>query len=516
MILTTKGRYAVMAMLEMAGSQDGSAMNLLRISENQNIPHNYLEQLFMKLKREGIVTSIRGPGGGYKLNARPEDISIQHIISSVEDDIKVPKCGHNKQCSPTIKCTTHDLWEGLENNVVNYLSGISLADVMMGSKLVTPKNNMSSKIYLDHNATTPIDQSVQEEMYNILGLACNPSSLHWHGRRAKALIENARNKIANTLGIKLGIGEYQITFTSSGTEANNLLLHNFRDKDLLVSNIEHLSILDAAKWYGNRVLVNVDHNGQINMDHLIECMDNAEAGSLISIIMANNETGIIQTNMRDIVYLAHEKKLLVHSDFVQVFGKIPTDLFGLDFATISAHKIGGPIGCAALIHKTNIPIMSQIIGGGQERGIRSGTENVSAIVGFGKASEIAQNNMVKYSNIAMLRDKMEDLIQEICPDAVFYGKDTSRLPNTSMILMPNIDAHNQLIQFDLNDISVSAGSACSSGKMKVSHVLTAMGVSTVNAKCVIRVSLGINTRLNEIEKFVSVWKDIWHRNQIKN
>jgi cysteine desulfurase len=517
MILTTKGRYAVMAMLEMVRSQPSSAMSLSSIAANQNIPHNYLEQLFLKLKKAEIVTSIRGPGGGYKLNASPEQISIYRIIHAVEDDIMVPKCGHNKQCAEHIKCETHYLWHGLENNVVSYLSEISLADVIRGncgalsSSKIEGSANDTTKIYLDYNATTPIDSAVRDEMNNILGPACNPSSLHWYGRRAKALIENARTKIANALGIKLGIGLYQITFTASGTEANNLLLHNFACKDMLISSTEHLSILEAAKEYGNRILLKVDQNGQIDMDHFRECVKDAQEGSLVSIIMANNETGIMQENMSEIIELAHEKGLLVHSDYVQAFGKVSIDLAGLDFITISSHKIGGPIGAAALVHKTKLPIKAQIIGGGQERGIRSGTENVAAIVGFGKASELIKKN---YTDIAILRDKMENMIQDICHGATCYGKDTSRLPNTSIILMPGTDAQKQLIQFDLSNISVSAGSACSSGKMKTSHVLTAMGVDATEAKCTIRVSLGASTTLDEIRKFVSVWEKIWQQGVI--
>jgi len=514
MILTTKGRYAVMAMLEMARSKTDSAMNLLHISESQNIPHNYLEQIFMKLKRHSIVTSIRGPGGGYKLKDDPKEISIYKIINAVEDDIRVPKCGNNKQCTKHIKCTTHYLWEGLENNVVSYLSKISLADIINGhfGKVQLIPNN---KIYFDHNATTPMDSSVQSEISQIWGPAYNPSSLHWHGRKAKALIENARNKIANALGIKLGIGQYQITFTSSGTEANNLLLHNFKGKDFLVSNIEHLSILESSTTYGNRILIKVDQNSQIDMKYFEESIQHAKAGSLVSIMSANNETGIIQENMLEIIKRSHARGLFVHSDIIQAFGKIPIDLWGLDFATISSHKIGGPIGAAALVHKTKIPIMAQIIGGGQERGVRAGTENVAAIVGFGIAAEIAQNNIQKYQDIALLRDRMEDMIKAICDNVVFYGKETTRLPNTSMILMPSIDAQNQLIQFDLNDISVSAGSACSSGRMKTSHVLIAIGVHDTDAKCAIRVSLGRDTTLNEVEKFVSVWKKIYEsRNNI--
>ena len=347
-------------------------------------------------------------------------------------------------------------------------------------------------IYLDYNATAPINLEALDAMNDALGLACNPSSLHWHGRRAKALIENARIKIAKALGIKLGTGERQITFTASGTEANNLLLHNFAGKDLLVSNVEHLSILDSAKAYGNRILIKVDQDGQIDMDHFVQILENAKAGSLVSIIMANNETGVIQQNMGEIISLAHAKGLFVHSDYVQAFGKIPLDLGEIDFITISAHKIGGSIGAAALVHNTTFPLKAQIIGGGQERGARSGTENVASIVAFGKAAELIK----PYES--NLRDKMEKMIQDICTDSIFYGQNTSR-----------IDAQKQVIQFDLADISVSAGSACSSGKMKLSHVLLAMGVNPEDAKCAIRVSLGAETSYNDVEQFVLHWERIW-------
>lgn len=368
--------------------------------------------------------------------------------------------------------------------------------------ILTAKEN----IYFDYNATSPINPMILEKMHNALIHACNPSSLHWHGRRAKALIENARLEIAKALGINMGVDGYQITFTSSGTEANNLLLYNFAEKDILISTVEHLSILNSAKIYGNPILINVDENGQIDMQHFKECIDRSKSGSLVSIIMANNETGIVQENMKEIITIAHEKGLFVHSDMVQAFGKIPSQIHNLDFATISSHKIGGPIGAAALIHKTKFPIKAQILGGGQERGARSGTENVSAIVGFSAAANSLNYNTL---HISGLRNYMEERIRAICPEAMFYGKNTTRLPNTSMVFMPNIDAQRQLIQFDLHNISISSGSACSSGKIKISHTLLAMGIKEEQAKNAIRVSLGPESTKNEVEKFVEVWEKIW-------
>lgn len=506
MILTSKGRYAVMAMLEIARVESSVATTIAKIAKNQDIPHSYLEKLFLKLKNAGLIDSVRGPGGGYKLKHNPENISIYNVINAVEDDIKVPQCGHSKDCSPETKCSTHDLWRGLEKSVVGYLQSISLAEVISSKGFIIDCSaNKKKKIYLDYNATAIPKSDAMVEMQKVMKLPQNPSSLHWHGRSARALIENARNNIAASLGIKLGIEGYQITFTASGTEANNLIMHNFTGKDIIISAVEHLSILNAAEKYGNKIIVNVDSDGQIDMKHFYQLLENANAGSLVSIIMANNETGILQKNLNEITRIAHDKGMFVHSDFVQSFGKAPLNVGDLDFVTISSHKIGGPIGAAALIHKTSFPLQAQICGGGQERGMRSGTENVAAIVGFAKAA-----STMRYMS-SDLRDKMEDMIENICSEAIFYGKNTLRLPNTSMILMPGVDAQKQIIQFDLANISVSAGSACSSGKMQSSHVLKAMRVSEADAKCSIRVSIGPETTEDEVLEFVNNWEKIWRQ-----
>lgn len=512
MILTTKNRYAVIALAEMAQRSEGSVTNLTFLSEGQHISHSYLEQLFIKLRNAKIINAINGSDGGYKLNMPPEEITIYKIIEAVEDEMDTLKCDDDKIYSSL--STKYNLLENLEDNITNYLNNITLADIINESKLapISPpqlNNLQKEKIYLDYNATTPLNKNAKKEMDQVCAQSLNPSSLHWHGRNAKAWIENARSAVAKALGIKLGTGEYQITFTSSGTEANNLIFHNFVGKQTLVSKIEHLSILQAAKEYTKCTEIKVDSNGQIDDEHLLDLLQTTPKGSLISIIMANNETGIIQKNIQSIINLAHAYGMFVHSDAVQAFGKIPLNLQNIDFITISAHKIGGPVGAGALVHKANFPLRAQIVGGGQERGLRSGTENAPAIIGFGKAAEMVAGNIKRYIEIEQMRDKIESEISIICPSAIFYGKNTLRLPNTSMILMPGIDAQKQLIQFDLNDISVSAGSACSSGKMKTSYVLAAMGASEQDAKCSIRVSLGVDTTFFEIEKFIEVWTKIF-------
>ncbi len=507
MILTTKGRYAVMAMLDLAKHEGNLAITLANIAERQNIPLNYLEQIFARLKNAEIVSSVRGPGGGYKLKSKPDQIDIYSITSAVEEEIVITKCGNNKEkaCLPNaVRCLAHHLWDGLEHKIIGYLQGITLADVLRDN---------DQHIYLDYNATAPMLPGVRQAMNKVWDSAMNPSSLHFHGRAAKGLVENAREKIAASLRVSAGRDGYNIIFTSSGTEANNLLFSNFQDKMVVVSEVEHLSVLEASKKNPNRVLIGVDKNGRIELEGLKKALEGA---SMLSIILANNETGVIQ-DIKAIVEYANSCGILVHSDCVQAFGKIPLNIeeLGLDFATISAHKLGGPVGAAALVHRSKLGLMPQIVGGGQERGMRSGTENVAAIVGFGVAAELAGRSAAAYAEIADLRDEMEVMIKGICPSAIIFGSDTERLPNTSMLSMPGVETQTQLIYFDLNNISVSGGSACSSGKIKNSHVLKSMGYEGDEIASAIRVSLGAQTTRDHIVQFVNIWKNLWEKSNRK-
>lgn len=508
MILTTKGRYAVLAALYIAKYGENRSIPLSEISHLQNISLNYLEQIFSKLKKAKIVTSVRGPGGGYKLNDKAEETHIHSITKAVEEEIKITQCGNKKPCLPkSVKCMAHDLWNKLEGNITDYLESITLFDVINQTK-------EADNIYLDYNATTPICPSALSSMNEVFKKSLNPSSVHFHGRAAKSFMENSRETIAATMGIKLGREEYDICFTASGTEANNLLIHNFRNKQIAISNIEHLSILGIP--HENRVIIDVDQNGLIDKEDLEAKIQNMEEGSLLSVIYANNETGIIQ-NMKEICKMAHEKNILVHSDCCQAFGKIALNIkeIGLDFATISSHKIGGPVGSAALIHRHDFQIEAHITGGGQEKGKRAGTENVAAIVGFAKAAENSSARIIALKDIAKIRDHMEADILSISPASIIFSKDKERLPNTSMLTMPGVDIQTQLIYFDMNGISISSGSACSSGKVKASHVLEAMGFDENNSKSAIRISLGPRTRRTDIHKFLEVWKNLYNKNNKK-
>lgn len=512
MILTTKGRYAVLAALYIAKFGEERSIPLFEISQFQNISLNYLEQIFAKLKKEGIVTSVRGPGGGYKLTKSPEEIDIHKITKAVEEEIKITQCGNSKKkaCLPkSVKCMAHDLWNSLEDNITDFLESMTLADVIKQTK-------KESNIYLDYNATSPVCTESIKAMNEVMSKALNPSSVHFHGRCAKSILENSRTEIANNLWIKLGREGYDICFTSSGTEANNLLLHNFANKQIAISNIEHLSILAPAEENPNRMVVEVDQDGLIDLEDLEQKLQTMEKGSLLSVIYANNETGTIQ-NMKKIIEIAHKYEILVHSDCCQAFAKIPLNIekLGLDFATISSHKIGGPIGAAALIHRHNFQVKPQIIGGGQEKSRRAGTENVAAIAGFGVAASICSKRIDRMKNIKTLRDELEKEIISISPESIIFGSGGMRLPNTLMINMPNVDAQTQMIYFDMNGISISSGSACSSGKVKASHVIKSMGFGEDIAKSVIRISLGPDTKKSDIEKFIEVWGNLYKKNNKK-
>ena len=333
-------------------------------------------------------------------------------------------------------------------------------------------------IYLDHNSTTPLSLRAKEAMLGFGQNPLNPSSIHGFGRDAKFMLEEARNSILESFG---ACENYNLLFTSSGSEANNLVLKNFYTKEILISAIEHLSIYAHKKYHPTIKIINVDCHGQLDLDHLENMLQKAEPGALISVMYVNNETGVIQ-DLDNIIKIARKFSALVHSDFSQVPGKMSFKLaqYDLDFVTISGHKFGGPLGCAGLFYKKNLQLAPEIIGGGQEKGLRSGTENVFGAVGMAAAA-LELNNLERIAYIKNLRNKLEQNIMSYCLDVQIVSKDAARVGNTSMIIMPNVQSQSQLVQFDLKGFAVSSGSACSSGKVETSYVLQAMHYSVHQA-----------------------------------
>jgi len=364
---------------------------------------------------------------------------------------------------------------------------------------------MKQTVYFDHNATTPVRAEVADAMAGALVLGGNASSVHGAGRRARQLVEEAREIIAELVGASLA----QIVFTSGGTEANNLVLRGTECDHILVSAVEHNSVLDAAD---NIEIVPVNGNGVIDLTALTSRLSEIDGQVLISVMLANNETGVIEP-IAEIVRIAKEHGALVHTDAIQALGKVNVDWgdLGVDFISLSAHKIGGPQGVGAIVINEEIPLKSILRGGGQERSRRAGTENVPGIVGFGAAAKLIAGELDQISKTQDLRDRMEASIKAKCSDAVIFGESIDRLPNTSCVSMPGVTSETQVMKFDLEDYMVSAGSACSSGKVQASHVLKAMGVDEETASTAIRISLGFGNNSNDVDAFVSQWGKIYAR-----
>jgi cysteine desulfurase len=391
-------------------------------------------------------------------------------------------------------------------NLRAHLLNISSARAPLISKFNSP--NMSS-IYLDHNATTDILPQVFSEVSSLYSKTLNASSVHFLGREAKGLIEQARRSVLNALSATEA--EYSVVFTSTGTEANNLILNNFSSDEVFISSIEHPSIYNFSKLCKNFTVVGVTHDGIINLQELEEKLAASQATrKLISVMLANNETGIIQP-LSEVAVLARKYGAYLHSDAVQALGKIPVNVkqLGADFMSISAHKFGGMIGAGALIYKTNFPLRSQLIGGGQEKSLRSGTENVAAIVAMGKAADIVSEELeMRNKSLSLLRDELEKNLCKQCPEVKIVGKNMLRLPNTSLLINSKQKSEIQLIGLDMKNIFVSAGSACSSGKISKSHVLSEMGYSSEEAGSAIRISFGMNNNMNEVKEFLTIYKEL--------
>lgn len=367
---------------------------------------------------------------------------------------------------------------------------------------------------MDYNATAPIKASVIEAVAKAMKTAGNPSSVHTAGRAARQIVETARQNIAALVGSRTR----DVTFCSGGTEASNAVIRGCGAASIIIAKTEHDCGLAAAKLAGIPVhYVDVGKDGLLDMTSLQAALDDAPKPALVSVMLVNNETGVIQP-IAEISVLAHEYGALVHTDAVQAAGKLLFDFkeLGADYLTLSAHKIGGPQGVGAIITTPTAPLKPLIAGGGQELGRRSGTENVAGIAGFGVAAIEALTEVSKYNKLALLRDRFELAVSRHANSAVIAASDAPRVGSTSCVIMPNVRGETQVMHFDLNGISVSSGSACSSGKVKVSHVLSAMGYSDEEAACSLRVSLGLDTSEADIDRLIKAWTQLYDRTTAKN
>lgn len=359
--------------------------------------------------------------------------------------------------------------------------------------------------YLDWNATAPVLPEVAAAMAEALLRCGNASSVHRAGRAARQAVEAARDEVAALVGA----ASADVIFTSGGSEANQTALCGFPDRRVIFSAIEHDSVRAAAP--GARVLP-VRSDGLVDLAVLDTMLAGSRSRALVSIMLANNETGAIQP-IAEAALLAHAHGALLHSDAVQAAGRLPLPevALGADLLTLSAHKIGGPQGVGALIASPDLPLVPLITGGGQERGRRAGTENVAGIVGFGVAARMALARIAGQARIATLRDAAERRLLAAAPGARIFAADVSRLANTICIAMPGVSAATQVMGLDLAGVMVSAGAACSSGKLRRSPVLEAMGVSADEADCAIRISLGWSTAAADIDHLVEAWSALYAR-----
>jgi cysteine desulfurase len=360
--------------------------------------------------------------------------------------------------------------------------------------------------YCDHNATSPLRPACRDAMAHALTIGGNPSAVHAAGRAARAVIEDARDAVAKLVGAKSD----QVIFTSGATESNTLALAGAIDGALVegekpvritrlfVSAIEHSSILKAAQRLAERTaglrleILPVTADGVLDTEALRVALREGKGRALVAVMAANNETGVIQP-IAEVSRLCREAGALLLVDAVTAAGKIDLEFALCDYMTLSAHKMGGPQGSGALILGAGAPFAPQLVGGGQQKGLRAGSENLSGIAGFGAAAKAVLADGQERARVSALRERFEKNLKAAIPGTVVFGENAPRLSNTSNAGLPGISGENIVIALDLDGIAVSSGSSCSSGKITPSHVLSAMGVDTALAGASLRVSFGWNS-----------------------
>ena len=380
--------------------------------------------------------------------------------------------------------------------------------------------------YLDHNATSPLRPESLAALTQALEIGGNPSSVHASGRAARAVVEEAKAKIA----LLAGATAHDVIFTSGATEAANLALagavegaiHQHADDKaaritrLFVSAIEHSAVSAPAQRLAEKVpglrteILPVTGDGVIDTEALRVALREGKGRALVAVMAANNETGVIQP-LAEVSRLCRKAGALLLVDAVAAAGKIPLDASLGDYMVLAAHKLGGPQGVGALIVARGAPLTAQIVGGGQQGGLRAGAENLSGIAGFGAAAHAVQNGEGERARIQHLRDRFESLLKQEIPEAVIFGFGAPRLIGTSNFALPGIPSATAMIALDLDGVMVSAGSSCSSGKIAASHVLAAMGVDQALASCALRASFGWNSELADVEAAIAALTKLWQR-----
>ena len=365
--------------------------------------------------------------------------------------------------------------------------------------------------FCDHNATSPLRPESREAIGHALGIGGSTASVHAAGRAAHAIMEEARQSVARLAGAQPD----EVIFTSGATESNSLALWGavegaMSEGDLLtgkgpvritrlfVSAIEHSSILKTAARVAERSagvrldLIPVTGDGVVDTEALRVMLREGRGRTLIAVMAANNETGVVQP-LAEVSRLAREAGALLLVDAVTAAGKMDLDFSLCDYMILSAHKLGGPQGSGALVLRAGAPFTPQLVGGGQQKGLRAGTENLSGIAGFGAAAKAVMKDEEERARLRIVRDDFESKLKVAIPGVIIFGEKVERLCNTSNFALPGLSGENIVIALDLDGVLVSSGSACSSGKVTPSHVLSAMGVDDKLAGASLRVSFGWNS-----------------------
>ncbi|MFN4282210.1 MAG: cysteine desulfurase family protein [Alphaproteobacteria bacterium] len=367
---------------------------------------------------------------------------------------------------------------------------------------------MPAAIYLDDNAASPLRPAARAAMLAALDLAGNPSSVHRFGRAARRVVEDARVQVAAAIGAP----PPGVVFTSGGTEALALAVVGSGRRRAIVSAVEHDAVLAAARALPACEEMAVDAEGVADLAALDRLLGDDASDTIVCLMLANNETGALQP-VADAAKLAHARGALVLCDAIAAAGRVRCDMtdLGVDMIALSSAKLGGPLGVGALALRRGLDIAPLIAGGGQERRRRGGTENLPGIAGFGAAAAAAGDSLADQARIAAMRDALEAGVLALAPTARIFAKGAPRLAGTSCLTMPGVSNETQVMAFDLAGIAVSAGAACSSGKVGASHVLKAMGVPEGEAASAIRVSLGWRNVESDVETFLSAWSAIYAR-----
>ena len=371
-------------------------------------------------------------------------------------------------------------------------------------------------IYLDNNATSPVRDTVKEALIEGLGIYGNPSAPHRQGQRALMALDEARKKLANLMNVRAE----QVVFTSGGTESTVMALtglcgtkvleNGIQRKKLLLSGVEHAATHETAKFLADSgvdvTLIDVDVNGVIDMEALAQNMSQNGTDSVVSVMVANNETGVCQP-IPEIARLCRKNGAILHLDAVQAFGKMPVDAYRgfADAMTLTFHKVGGPKGVGALLLKNELPMQALITGGAQERNRRAGTQPVPLLLGVSALLDGMVHQRDELQHISALKERLEQGIKRLVPHAIIVGEDCHRLCNTTCVILPEFQGETLVMQMDMSGVSISQGSACSSGRVEPSRVLLAQGLTEKQALSAIRISLGWHNTCDDVDTFLEVF-----------